>query len=57
MKTYANNPAVKYSDLNLDQQNDARRKVFSMHKSIPYPIDNSFEFFITSPTSVAVRKK
>lgn len=65
MKTYANNPPVKYSELNEDQKNSACDKMAD-DESIEVEVFNaivdgfeneSIEFFITSPTSVAVRKK
>lgn len=67
MKTYANNPPVKYSELNGDQKDKALNKIMKIegllltdlwHLSRVNPkFTDSFEFFITSPTSVAVKKK
>lgn len=67
MKTYANNPAVDHTMLNNAQRWDAFAKIGTLEKmnavdvSYNYTYDlglkTKYEFFITSPTSVAVRKK
>jgi len=66
MKTYANNPPVKYSQLNKDQRANAFEKL-GKDKSISDSfliritsgcfVADKIVFHITSPTSVAVKKK
>ncbi len=65
MKTLSNNPSVKIGELSIDQRKGLFQKMSHMsgNKLLDFimwtdsEIDNSFEFFITSPTSVSVKKK
>ncbi len=65
MKTFANNPAVKFSELNEDQRLYAAHKLIYEEDILPSEFlriinghqTNKVQFFITSPTSVGVRKK
>lgn len=66
MKTYANNPPVKYSELNTEQKKSAAIKLTENGKiDLETMLEtmackntyDRIEIFITSPTSVAVKKK
>ncbi len=65
MKTYANNPAVKFEDLTEDQRLKCFYKMAKLLQcNVLYfvswscsDVNKLFEFQPTSPTSVAVSKK